>query len=874
MRTRLILAMAMLWPFIIHAQYKGKITGKIVDAKDKQVLEGATVSVLDSAAGIYIKHAVSNAKGEFTVTSLPFDTTLQVIVSFTGYRDSSAMIRIRQKNKILDIGTWKLVAGDELEAVTVTARRPPFVVKKDTLEFNATAFKTLPTDMVQDLLRKLPGVVVDLDGNVTVNGQRVDKIQVDGRDFFNPNIKTALENLPGAIIEKVQVTPSKEKAQAETSLITPADKGVTINLQLKKANRKGSFGHVGAGYGTQQLYQGDAFMNYFSQGNRLSAKLGARKGNQGGYLGQQTSWGVNANQMIGKKITMDASYQGSDNRSQGTTSTERLNILPDSSFLVNNQAASFNRNQEHQLNANVDVNIDTLQRLNIRAALAYTDNTGDMNNQSVSTTTENGELINSQVSRQQNNTQRTAVNHSASYYKSSRDRRTSFSVNWNMNLEQERGTLNNQSLNQFSMATDTINQYGNTLSNRLGNNFSIVLNQKIGKHFMAIAQYGFSQNDERLSKYIFDKGAGLDSTVSNVNRNSVTGHSPNMRVGYAGKKLTVELGAGWNFVQQENEFVWKDSSLKFNQKNFTPFLNSAWRFAKQSSLAFEYSVYAQPPAAQQLTPVVDNTNPLAIIVGNPDLQSSFTQNMNITLQWYSPDLRWFGNARGGGTFNDQPIVMDSRFDDSGRQVTTWRNAASGKNLSLNVTLGRSVRVGEWNWQFNVEGRMTHSDDPGFINGELNKVRNIQINPGMRVNMNYGTILSMNLEANISSYHTSYMVSKVNDLKYDNKQVQFNCNWMPIKKLQIAPGISYYFNAQLPKEFQRSQTLLNASVNYFFLKSNKLALGISVNDILNKGVTTTRQVTPTSIVTSQVNTVRRFGFFTARYRLSRFGGSEM
>jgi hypothetical protein len=870
MRTCCILAMAILWSFVIHAQYKGKITGKIIDAKDKQVLDGATVSVLDSAAGIYIKHAVSNAKGEFAVTALPMDTALQVIITFTGYRDTSAMIRISSKTKINSTGAWTMTVGSELEAVTVTARKAPFVVKKDTLEFDATAFKTLPSDMVQDLLRKLPGVAVDAEGNVTVNGRKVDKIQVDGRDFFNPNIKTALENLPGAIIEKVQVTPSKDDAQANTSLITSPDRNVTINLQLKKANKKGRFGDVGAAYGTQQLYQGNVMVNAFNEGHRYSARASVNKGNQGGYLSQRAGWGFNINEEIGKKIKVDANYQGGTNDRNGTSARERQNILPDSSFLYNTIAATSSGSDEHSVNSNISIKFDTLQRMNFRPELSWSKNVNDNNNNAISATM-GGELINRQQNVQRNSTQTTRFNNSANYSKSSRDRNTNISVSWSFGTETAKGTFLNQSENTFGSRIDTVNQHGDSRDNRFSNNAGIGVTQKIFKSFRTSVYYGFSQSMSRNIKNVYNADNRLDSNFSIDNRNDMISQSPNASIGYSNKKITIEVAAGWTFVKQDNHIINKDTIISIDQKTFTPTLNAQWNFAKSSSLTGQYSVGSSAPSPDQLAPVPDNTNPLYITKGNPNLKTSFYHNANVALQYYSSDLRWFANMRGGGTFVDQPIVNDNYFDDSGRQVSTWRNATTRRDLSLNMTLGRSIKVGEWNWQITVEADMRNSEEPGYINTQLNKVNNTQLSPKINLNMNYATTFFMSARAEFQHNQTTYSLSDINNITYDNKNVTFNCTWAPIKKIQISPGVSYYYNAQMPKEFQRSQTLLNASVNYYLLKANKLSIGVAVNDILNNGVTTSRSITPTAIETTQVNVVRRYAFFTARYRLSQFGG---
>jgi hypothetical protein len=872
MRNLLNLAMAMLLPLAIHAQYKGKISGKIIDVTSKQPLEGATISVLESLSGIYVKHAVSNAKGEFAVTSLPLDTALQVIISFAGYRDTTSTIRINRKITMLNTGIWTLNAGEDLDSVTVTARRAPFVVKKDTLEFNTSAFKSLPNDMVQDLLKKLPGIAIDEQGNVTVNGQKVDKLLVDGRDFFNPNIKTALENLPGSIIDKVQVTPSREKAKARTSLINTSDKSVTINLQLKKQNQSGRFGHVNSGYGTRKMYRVDASLNQFRDGNRWSILTNARKGTFSGKPGQFRSWGLNTNQNFGKKFTMDANYQGSFTKQEGIKDIERLNVLPDSNFLYKNATGLNEQNNDHVVNVNLDVNIDSLQKLNIQPQLNYEEKKID-NNSTANSTAINGDLINRQVNRNFNVARTLKFANSISYFRTSRDQRIQLSLNWMMSSQTTNSRFRNYSENYFENGKDTLDQYGNMRDSRMTNNLNFIITQKIARAFTAIFQYSLAGEYNVNTKSAFSRDNIFDSTISNYNKNTLVSHVPNVSIGYSWKSIVVEMGAGWTFLQQQNKMIWKDTSLKINQHSFTPRLNASWNFAKGASITMQYSVVTNAPTQTQLAPVQDNANPLYISKGNPNLHSSFTHTFDAGLQYYSKDMSWNGVLRGSGSITDNPIVSDNFFDDSGRLVSTWRNAQRNKNISLRYFIGRMMRVGKWNWIFSFDGDLVESEESGYINTLQNRANTTQFNPRITFKLRRDTKFSVLLAGGLECNRSTYTLSGVNNINFVNKVAAFQVDWTPIQKLTIVPSVTYYFNAQLPKGFQRSLVMLNTRINYSLLKANALSVGIELIDMLNSAISITRTVTPTAIETSQTSVIRRYGLLTLRYRFGKFEGEK-
>jgi hypothetical protein len=172
-----------------------------------------------------------------------------------------------------------------LKAVTVTALRPPVSVKPDTLEFNVTAFKTLPNAMVEDLLKQLPGVEVDKDGNITINGKKVSKIMVEGREFFGGDPKIAIKNLPKDIIDKLQVVDNKSR-EARFNKTTNGNEDLAINLTLRKDVQKGWFGRLSAGYGTNERYEGAGMINFFNGSKQFRLIGNANNTNRGSISGE------------------------------------------------------------------------------------------------------------------------------------------------------------------------------------------------------------------------------------------------------------------------------------------------------------------------------------------------------------------------------------------------------------------------------------------------------------------------------------------------------------------------------------------------------------------------------------------------------------
>lgn len=900
MRATVIIILAIGMPCLTFAQTTAKISGIIKDAKEAKPLEGATISVLDNKTGIFVNHAVSNKRGEFIVSGLPQQLALDVIVSFMGFRDTTASILIPAKTKLLSTGTWNLKPGEEeLEQVVVTARKPPFIVKKDTLEFDATAFKSLPTDMVQDLLRKLPGMVIDELGNVTVNGKKVNKIQVDGRDFFSGDLATATQNLPGAIIEKVQVYEARERGKENNSIIKPISENVTLNLTLKKENKKGLFGKLGGGYGTRDRYNVKGSVNSFNEGKRVS--LTGNTGNGGsplvgmrgpgmmpglentggnGVLRNSTGGGINLNNDFGSKVKFDAGYWGNANNTFNETSRERTNILPDSSFLYNSHERSEIKDQSHRVNAAFNAQIDSLQRLSVTPELSYNENNSDSYTDAASTTMTGG-LINTQRNHNRNIGRYFAINNNVNYSRRSVDRNTMLNINWLMNLSQSRANTRNESQNVFYnsgiIPSDTLDQQGRTTGNGINNNLSINLSRKLGRHFTSILNYMFMQSSDINNRDIFnyDPGSGkhdeLDSLYSSHNKNTGITHLPTINIGYQGGKLSVELGAGLRWISQENRIVWKDSSVRINQRNFSPRISTFYQLTKTSQWIINYSVEAMQPAPDQLAPVQDNTDPLHIRVGNPFLRSAIMHNVSTQFIFFTRDYKWGLTLQGNSMISNNQIVNDTYYDNVGRQVTTYRNTSGNNQLNMALSGGTRIKIADWNFNLDFHANLVSNNTTGFVNRQVNRSTVRQFSPGLNFGMRYKEMLTLQGAVGIDINEIDYSLDNVQDLDYNMKRASMNLQLVPVKFLVFSSSVTYKYSSQLPADFQRSRTLVNAAVNYSVLKSRKLSAGISVNDLLNNNVNVSRTVSASAIETVQFNALRRFVMLNISYRLSKFGG---
>lgn len=192
------------------------INGIVVDSATKKGLNLATIAVYDAKDTSIIKYRLSDTKGAFKVPSLPEGILLRLLITVAGYEPYRKEFILTSAIPSIDFGIVALKTSEkQLDEVVVFSEIPPVLFKKDTIEFNAASFKTLPTALVEDLLKKLPGVEVGDDGSIQVQGRPVTRILVDGKQFFGGNYKMATRNLPANLIDKVQVADDTEQYEFE-----------------------------------------------------------------------------------------------------------------------------------------------------------------------------------------------------------------------------------------------------------------------------------------------------------------------------------------------------------------------------------------------------------------------------------------------------------------------------------------------------------------------------------------------------------------------------------------------------------------------------------------------------------------------------------
>jgi len=564
MRKTLTLILALVLVSIGYAQVNGTVKGKVLDTLAKQSLADATVSVLNPNDSTPVTFAVTDKTGSFQIKNL--DTGLyRLLVTFQGYRPFSKTFMISKEFQEANFATIYMDKQSVLlQEVVVSA--PPITVKKDTVEFNASAFKTKPNSTAEDLLKKIPGVQVDKDGNVKAQGEDVQKVYVDGKEFFGTDPKLATKNITADMIESVQVFDDMSD-QAKFTKIDDGSRAKTINIKLKKDKKQGYFGRGMAGYGTEGRYESSLSFNKFNGDRRISilaaannvnkqgfsfsdivssmGGFGSRNSGGGGNFGggggggvrlpssnnsnsgssgggngivQSISTGINYSDKWGSKVAVTGSYFYSNTDTRTERSSLRQSFFPNDSVTFQNQETSSRiKNQNHRFNLRLEYAIDSMNSILFTPSLTLQHSDTKSVDTTFTRSTKPGQDYLSQAGVTRNDNQRDGINLNNNLlyrHKFAKPGRT-ITIGWNNSLNKSDGEGINYApyvtFNPDSSVARIVNQNLKTFQDTRANNnvFSTSYTEPIGNNKLLEFNYAYTHNHSTSDRDGFD----YDSTT-------------------------------------------------------------------------------------------------------------------------------------------------------------------------------------------------------------------------------------------------------------------------------------------------------------------------------------------------------------------------
>lgn len=891
------------------AQSSGvNINGVVVEEGNGEPIEQATVRLLSVKDSTLVRGVASSRNGSFSLKNVKAGNYL-LHISFVGFDPLYQPLRITGKINPVNVGKLKLSDGSILlgEAV-VLGKAPEVVVRNDTVEYNADSYKVTEGSVLEDLLKKMPGVEIDSNGKITVNGKEVKKVMVDGKEFFSDDPKVASKSLPSKMIDKVQVLDKK----SDMAIMTGFDDGeeeTVINLTVKPGMKQGWFGNAFAGYGSKDRYEGNAMVNRFINNDQITftgslnntnnmgfsdlastmfADMGGGgrrsfgRGGAGNGITSSGNAGLNFSKEFNKKMTLGGNVRYSHSENEADSKSNQKNYLPnDSSSFYDEHNRSNTRNDNIGANFRLEWQPDTVTKIIFTPDFGYS-NSHNWETGSFHTLSGDLDTVNAGSSNYFSDGEGYNLSARLEYSRKLNNEGRVFSASLNGRLNDSYNQGMNQSFTQYyqlepGKEDETINQKFRYDNN--GFNYRAYLSwvEPIGHNNFIQLTYSFSQNKQESLKnsYTIDENGEytvLDTAYSKSYRNNFINQRASLSFKSQREKYNYLIGLNLDPSYSSSENFVGDSILsKLSRSvvNISPVAQFNYLFNKRTNLRIVYSGRTSQPNMTQLQPVADISNPLNTLIGNPDLNPRYTNNLSVRFQKFMPEKQRMFSVMANASYIVNDIVSYSTYEgNSGKKVTTYKNVNGNYSANLRTLLNTPLK----NKRFSINSMTMASfaNSNGFINGEKNTNKNLILSErgGIDFHSNY---LDLGINGNIRYNGTYNSLQKKNDQNTLNYGAGGNTTiYLPFD-FKIESDINWSGNSGYADGYQQKEVLWNASASKSFLKNNQATLRFKIYDILQQRSNISRTVTANYIQDTEYNTLNSYFMVHFIYRFSIFKG---
>jgi hypothetical protein len=904
---------------------RGTVRGAVVDSASGKPLREASVSLLAARDSAYVTFGITDGDGRFLLRNLP-NGRYRLLVTFVGFQNASRSVVITPDEPTADLGTLALhPQATLLNEVVVKQESAPIAVKGDTIVFNANSFKTQPNAVVEDLLKKLPGVEVARDGTVKAQGQNVSRVLVDGKPFFGDDPKMATRNLPADLIDKVQVY-DQQSDQAAFSGIDDGNREKTINLTIKRDRKKGYFGQNSLGAGTDGRYQGRLGLNRFNNGRQISllgmgnnlnqqgftmqdganfggggpgpggggfgggggqmvmAGPGGGRGGQGGNPNQQPSniteslaGGLNYRDALGKRAEIAGSYFANRNVVTTEQQSRRENILPGQSFVNDQDLFSRNLTTNHRVNVRLDVKLDSLTSLRFVPTLSWLGNgLSSLTDQQISS--QNRPLSRNQTDYGTDGTGFNGFGNLLLMRKFRREGRT-LSLNYNGLRFGQNTTGLNRATNEFfapqtgsPARTDRLNQRFLQDAHAANNTLTLSFVEPLSLSRKVEFRYGYLANGNRSERETadFNEATGrydrFNAPLSNRFRSDFDAHRAGLTV--QTRRLRYTYGLGFDLQQAtlraDNRSV--DTTLRRSFTNLLPVASFSYNWVRNRTLRLNYRTRINPPSGTQLQPVPDNSNPLNVRLGNPALKPEFYHTLLATFNQFSVGGRSvfaFLNLNAV----ERRIVNATAFSPTGAQTTQPVNTDGYWAGNGFFSYGNRLKALKLN--ANLTTNADFSRGVSFVNGRENVSKNWGLGQGASVNSVFNGKFEFSLAANVTFQLARFSLQPEQNTEFFTKTLTGDLFWQLPGRFVLTSEVYAVSNSGRSAGFNQRFALWNlALARQFWDKRGELRL--QAYDVLNQNRSLVRNVTETYVEDVRSRVLQRYFLLSFHYNLRKFG----
>ncbi len=907
------------------------ITGTVVDDSNSP-LPGATVS-LQHPWGEAVKNTVSKPDGSFELVGVG-KGGYAVVITMMGFKPLKKQVTLSTAN--VPLGTLTLVPDAVvLEGVDIKTTVLPSQQKGDTTEYNSGAFKVMKDANADELIEKLPTVTVE-NGTLKAQGENVTQVLVDGKPFFGNDPTAALKNLPAEVIDKIQIF-DQQSEQSQFTGFQDGNTTKTINIVTKTGMRNGQFGKVYAGYGYEDKYQAGGNINYFDGDRRISllgmtnninvqnfssddivSAMGGGSSNRGrggggmpggggrggsggsggsgdflvrpqGGIATTHALGLNYSDKWGQKVDVSASYffNKSKNVSESDTYRQFLNNGEPTQFYTEDNLSN-TENLNHRLNARIEFKLDSFNSLLLRPRLTLQQNDG------VSATfgqsTQNIALLSQTDNRYISNLEGVNFNNSLLWRHKFAKKGRTFSIDISSGYAPKSGISTLQSQDVYYTGqpfADSLDQRSNLDVNSWNSAGNIEYTEPLGEFSQLLLNYRASYQQEASDKQTYDffepdQGYTLlNEPLSNVFSNDYLTNQAGAGYNYSkGRDLNFNARVNAQWAQLNNDKTFPQPA-QFDKTFFNLLPSAMFRYSidKQRNMRLFYRTNTQLPSVDQLQDVVNNTNPLQLKVGNPDLKQSFQQNIFLRYQATNTEKSTTFFAMIGGGFTNDYIANATYLAGSDHPIFQQYEAQPGAQLSLPVNLDgyRTVRSFvsfgrplKWiKTNVNIDLAYNYARTPGLLNDALNYAGNHTFAVGTTFSSNISDKIDFSISARPSWNKVNNTLQSGSNSEFLNMSSRLKLNWIIVEGFVLRTDVAHTMYSGLSDGFNQNYWLWNLAIGKKLFKNERGEIALAVNDLLKQNRSIQRTITETYTEDVQTNALQQFVMLSFTYNLRNF-----